>query len=101
MKLTTISGVLHFPVGGGDANFKPKADEPSLLVYFYPSGEVDTIPWPLTQREYSTRTSADLRRQLAGALYNERESNSLFPQGLDTVELPDGQVFNFDVELTA
>ena len=101
MKLTAVSGVLHFPVGGVDANFKPKADEPSLLVYFYPSGEVDTIPWPLTQREYSSRTSADLRRQLAGALYNERESNSLFPPGLDTVELPDGQLFNFDLELTA
>ena len=101
MKLTVISGVLHFPIGGADANFKPKADEPSLLVYFYPSGDVDTIPWPLTQREYSSRTVSDLRRQLAGALYNERESNPLFPQGLDTVELPDGQFFNFDVELTA
>ena len=101
MKLIAISGVLHFPVGGVDANYAPKANEPSLLVYFYPSGDVDTIPWPLTQREYSSRTASDLRRQLAGALYNERESNSLFPQGLGTVELPDGQFFSFDVELTA
>jgi hypothetical protein len=101
MKLTVISGVLHFPIGGVDANYEPKANEPSLLVYFYPSGEVDTLPWPLTQREYSSRTASDLRRQLAGALYNERESNPLFPQSLDTVELPDGQFFNFDVELTA
>ena len=101
MKLIPLSGVLHFPVGGIDANFKPKADEPSLLVYFYPSGDVDTIPWPLTQREYSSRTVSDLRRQLAGALYNERESNALFPQGLGTVELPDGEMFSFDVEMTA
>ena len=101
MQLTVISGVLHFPFGGIDAEFKPKDNEPSLLVYFYPSGEIATIPWPLTQREYSTRTASDLRRQLAGALYNERESNALFPQGLGTVELPDGQFFNFDVELTA
>ena len=101
MKLIPVSGVLHFPIGGIDAEFKPKDNEPSLLVYFYPSGEIATIPWPLVQREYSTRTVSDLRRQLAGALYNERESNALFPQGLGAVELPDGEMFSFDVDLTA
>jgi hypothetical protein len=50
--LMECEGDLHMPNG-------------SILIYVYPSGDVDTIPWPF-------KTPQD-RFRLAAALYDERE----------------------------
>ena len=92
MKLVAKSGSLYFPHGGVSPTLHRCADIPSLLIYHYHAGDVDTIPWPLKS---STRTVADLRHQLAVALYGERECNDCFPADLCVVELPDGKAFNF------
>lgn len=90
-RLVAKDGTLYFPTGcvyldpeGGDAA--------SMLMYRYDLGDFDRIPWPLKSPH---RDGDTLRRQLACALYDERETNDTFRYG-DTVELPDGTPFDFD-----
>jgi len=92
-------GHLYFPQGGhrwpaagSDAKVEYDCpDEPHLLVYRYPAGDVDLIPWPL-QCEFSTHEQ--LVERLKGALFDERECNSFFPSDA-IIELPDGTEFDF------
>jgi hypothetical protein len=86
-RLVVLDGVLHFPTGGLDANLEHNA--PSMLMRFYDAGDMDTCPWPFETKD------RDLAVRLAIALYAERETNDTWKLG-DTVELPDGQPFDFD-----
>jgi len=86
---------LSFPFGGTDFS-KPgcptSRDVSSILARRYDAGDFDTISWPLP-RGKAKRESA--LRNLAYALFDERECNDLFPYDA-VIELPDGTVFNFD-----
>lgn len=62
------------------------------LMYFYPAGDMDTIPWPLTSE---FRTDDVLRYQLACALYGARECGILASDRKE-VTLPDGTEFSID-----
>lgn len=75
IRLTCLDG--HLYLGG----------EP--LIYFYPAGDVDCLPWPLVA-EY--RTPEELRDQLRRALQDEVETGHL-PDGTQAVMLPDGTMF--------
>lgn len=82
---------LYFPSGGiNGADFKPAENKPSLLIRVYPAGDCDTIPFP-----FPAGREAEMRKRLAYALYDERETNPFFPTDA-VIELPDGTVFNFD-----
>lgn len=94
-RLVAIDGMLHFPFGGINATLREAPSEPSLLLKMYDAGDCDTVPWPLVS-EHATR--AELRKRLASALYDERETNSEFPSDA-SIELPDGTPFDFDAEL--
>lgn len=77
---------------GGHLCFPTSDDgEPSLLMYRYSAGDIDLIPWPLVS-EY--RDKETLERDLASALYDERECGKIPVNAV--VELPDGTVFDFD-----
>jgi hypothetical protein len=95
VRLIVKNNALYFPFGGTDFDKPgcPSSPElPTLLIRRYPAGDFDTVAWPLP-RGKAKRESA--LRNLAYALFDERECNDLFP--LDAViELPDGTVFNFD-----
>lgn len=85
IKLLAIDGRLWFPTGDW---INP--EHPSLLIMRYPAGDNDTISWPLEKNE---------KRNLASALYDERECN--IDYNYETaILLPDGTVFNVDYELT-
>lgn len=87
-QLLAIEGTLYFPTSedGG----------PCLLLRRYDAGDCDTIPWPL-RSEYAS--DAELRKRLASALYDERETNSTFGAACGDVLLPDGTLFSFEYEL--
>lgn len=88
-RLLVKDGQLYFPVSS--KFWEPDAiGQPSLLVRMYDSGDADTIPWPFPEDR-----QAEMARRLARALYDERETNDEWGFG-DTVELPDGQAFDFD-----
>ncbi len=86
---------LSFPFGGTDFD-KPgcpaSPELPTLLIRRYPAGDFDTVAWPLP-RGKAKRESA--LRNLAYALFDERECNDFFPSDA-VIELPDGTVFDFD-----
>lgn len=94
IRLTVKHRVLHFPRGGVNYDANPVKfdcpDTPSILIRRYDSGDCDTIAWPMPKRKLP-----ELRKLLARALYDERESNSFFPSDA-VIELPDGTVFDFD-----
>jgi hypothetical protein len=93
IQLLAISNDLWFPDGGIDEEtLTEKPGTPSLLLCIYAAGDCDTCPWPMIS-EFDTQ--ADLRYQLARALFDERETNPRFPLGA-VIELPDGEVFDFD-----
>ena len=96
IRLTVQHRVLHFPRGGTNYDANPVKfdcpDTPALLVRYYDSGDCDTIAWPLP-RAKAKRESA--LRNLAYALFDQRECNDLFPRAA-VIELPDGTVFDFD-----
>lgn len=75
IRLTCLSGDLY--LGG----------EP--LIYFYPAGDVDCLPWPLVAKY---RTPEILRDQLRCALQDSIETGDL-PSGTQAVMLPDGTIF--------
>ena len=83
--------MLAFPHGGnnydGESPEYEDFDTPVLLVCLYDAGDRDSIPFPL-------RGDAD-HRNLARALFDERECNPFFPVDA-IIELPDGTVFDFD-----
>lgn len=54
------------------------------IIYFYPAGDIDLIPWPLESDED--------KGKLARALYDEVEMGFL-PSNTRSVLLPDGEVF--------
>lgn len=58
-----------------------------LLIFRYPAGGIDTVPWPL---KCEFRSETEIKHQLASCLYNERECGSW--DG-DHVYLPDGTAF--------
>ena len=58
-----------------------------VLIYHYPAGDIDTIPWPL---KCEFRGEGEVRVQLASCLFGERECGSW--DG-DHVYLPDGTPF--------
>jgi hypothetical protein len=60
----------------------------NLLIYRYREGDVDTCRWPFK--------NLDDRRHLAGALFDAFECGELFDR---VVELPDGILFDIDMEL--
>jgi hypothetical protein len=95
IRLIVEHNCLSFPHGGTDFD-KPgcpaSRDVSSILARRYDDGDFDTISWPLP-RAKAKRESA--LRNLAYALYDERECNDLFPRDA-VIELPDGTVFNFD-----
>lgn len=92
IRLMAIDGMLFFPMGGMDLDAETveetygRADKPSVLLRYYPAGDVDVVPWPWTQ---------DYTERLAIALYDERECNKFFPSDA-AIELPDGTPFDFD-----
>lgn len=65
-----------------------------VLVVEYPSGEHDTIPWPLTPATWPL-TPAKWVERLRSALFDAREMG-LIPD-VPSVRLPDGTVFLIDV----
>ena len=58
-----------------------------LLIFHYPAGDIDTIPWPL---KCEFRGQTEIKRQLASCLFDERECGGW--DG-DHVLLPDGTKF--------
>jgi len=88
VRLVVKYGHLYFPTG----DWQDPA-QPSLLIRIYPAGDCDTCPWPMVNHgSYSVEKQ---RMILACALFDERESNGTFPNHA-TIELPDGEVFDFD-----
>ncbi len=87
---------LAFPHGGSNIDVEPAKyddfDTPALLVRLYDAGDRDTIPWPLSR---SAAKRAKQLKNLAHALFDERECNAHFPVDA-VIELPDGSVFDFD-----
>lgn len=87
---------LAFPHGGNDFDVDPPkyddVDTPALLTRLYDAGDYDTIPWPLPRAK--AKRGAALKN-LALALYDERECNPHFPLHA-IIELPDGSPFFFD-----
>ena len=57
--------------------------EDVVLIYRYPSEEVDTVAWPIINPKY-----------LCGALYDAREMGWIPDESI--VLLPDGTEFNID-----
>lgn len=92
IRLIALADMLYFPKGG---NFGDEPDAPSLLVFLYPAGDADTVPWPMVS-EFASQEQ--LRNRLARALFDERETNPYFPDDA-VIELPDGTVFDFDTQL--
>jgi hypothetical protein len=96
-KLVVVDGNLNFPYGGlNRVSFEPDPLQPSMLIKRYDAGDIDLIPWPMKS---DFRDEAQLRKDLASALYDERETNSAFPYEVHVVELPDGTPFDFLAEL--
>jgi hypothetical protein len=96
VRLIVKNNVLYFPFGGIDhdsENFHCSPELPSILSRLYSSGDYDTIPWPMPKR-----SRAKHLKNLAHALFDERECNSLFP-AYAVIELPDGSVFDIDAHL--
>ncbi len=95
-RLVVEFGALYFPHGGNDFDAEPPKyddfDTPNLLVRLYEAGDRDTIPWPLSR---SAAKRAKQLKNLAHALFDERECNAFFPVDA-VIELPDGSVFDFD-----
>jgi len=87
---------LAFPHGGSNIDVEPAKyddfDTPALLVCLHEAGDRDTIPWPLSR---SAAKRAKQLKNLAHALFDERECNAHFPVDA-VIELPDGSVFDFD-----
>lgn len=79
VKLTAKAGKLHI------------AD--TILVYMYPAGDADTIPWPFKKDAYWTQSKWN--KALAGALFDAREMGDL-PGNTKAVLLPDGKEFVID-----
>jgi hypothetical protein len=95
VRLIVKNNALYFPHGGTDFDAPgcpASPDLPALLIRRYPAGDFDTVSWPLP-RAKAKRESA--LRNLAYALFDERECNDLFPHAA-VVELPDGTAFDFD-----
>lgn len=95
-RLTVTDGLLSFPHGGHDTweggGVYDDPAIPSLLIYRYAAGDIDTFKWPLTGRFAEVQKK---RVRLASALYAERECNPCFPADA-LIELPDGEPFDFD-----
>lgn len=70
-KLTAVDGRLQLESG-------------AVILYTYPAGDCDQIPWPLT-------TDAE-KGMLARALYDMREMGGI-SGGAERVELSDGTLF--------
>lgn len=87
---------LAFPHGGHNIDVNPPVyedfDTPSLLIRLYDAGDRDSIPWPLPRAKAKRGVAL---KNLAHALYDERECNEFFPVDA-IIELPDGSVFDFD-----
>lgn len=87
---------LAFPHGGMNLDVEPPKyedfDTPSLLVRLYDAGDRDSVPWPLPRAKAKREAAL---KNLAHALYDERECNKYFPTDA-IIELPDGSVFDFD-----
>ena len=66
-----------------------------VLLYFYPAGDCDSIPWPLISE---FRLEIKLREQLASALFDAREMG-IIPLFAQSVLLPDGTRFCIDENL--
>ena len=95
VRLIVKNNALYFPHGGTDfdkSGCPASADKPSILFRQYEAGDRDTISWPLPRAKAKRETEL---RNLAYALFDERECNDLFPYDA-VIELPDGTVFNFD-----
>ena len=95
-RLVIDHGDLCFPHGGHDTweggGVYDDPAIPSLLIYRYAAGDIDTFAWPLTGRFADVQKK---RVRLASALYAERECNPCFPPDA-LIELPDGEPFDFD-----
>lgn len=65
-------------------------DENPVLIYHYPAGDVDTIPWPI-ESEFSSREQ--LLEHLQVALLDCIETGTL-PVDTAAVLLPDGSTFD-------
>ena len=95
-RLVIDHGDLCFPHGGffehdGETLWDDPST-PSLLIYRYAAGDIDTFAWPLVG---SFAELQKKRIRLASALYAERETNPCFPADA-LIELPDGSPFDFD-----
>lgn len=62
---------------------KHYGNEPSILIYRYRAGDVDTINWPNPNEEH-----------LRSCLFDARETG-MIPH-VRSVELPDGTIFHID-----
>lgn len=97
IRLTVKHRVLYFPRGGVNYDASPvkydDPDTPAILTRAYDDGDADTIPWPMPKRKLP-----ELRKRLARALYDERETNAFFPSDA-VIELPDGTVFDIESNL--
>jgi hypothetical protein len=96
VRLLVKNNALYFPFGGIDhdsEDYRCSPDLPSPLARLYDAGNYDTIPWPMPKR-----SRAKHLKNLAYALFDERECNSLFPRDA-VIELPDGSAFDIDAYL--
>lgn len=83
-QLLAIDGTLYSPYSAADQAVKDFQDDQDdfILIYYYPSGDVDTIKFPDFNADH-----------LRGALYDMREQG-YFPD-CQAVLLPDGTEFSF------
>lgn len=62
-----------------------------LLIVYYDSGDVDTLPWPIPKKD-NYWNPEKWRKALVSALYDEREMGNI-PSKISDVILPDGNDF--------
>lgn len=86
VRLVVRDGSLFIPSSAMDAeNREWFGDAGALLVYRYPAGDYDIIPYPLS-------VSGSWRSKLRSCLFDARECGRL-PVDAQEVELPNGERF--------
>jgi hypothetical protein len=84
IKLIAADGALYTPIEAvNDENVRRIYSSNPVLLYFHPSGEVDTIRWPKFDEE-----------RLRSALYDARETGTI--PNCSEVILPNGETFKID-----
>lgn len=85
-------GTLYLPLPDGSWGHPD-----TMLLYFYPAGDCDTVCWPRRQYEGNTRTWENI---LAGCIFDEVETGTIPDKhGKFVIVLPDGTEFDYQVHV--